>query len=190
MTTYEIETFLKSFAKSFIPIENGFAIVDGIEVDYSLSYITNQSASFKRILSPKNIFIISQEMSRDDILSVLSQLKTEEVRDDFSFKEIGHNQFEVIIDGQKCADVSLTFKKNKYFLNEISISNKKANKIILTKKLRELLSIKKIYYISHDLYKENYYMEYLKRSTLQCNLILKNNFLFGATIFTFKDFNF
>jgi hypothetical protein len=187
MTTNEIEVLLKSIAKDFFQIEKGFAKVDNIYIDYSLSYLIDQKISFKRILTSNNILILSDKMTREQVLSEIAQMKNEIIRDDcITLQKIAENLFEVFIDNEKCAELSITDENGDFYFIEKSFSNKKANKKILAEKLMSLLEINEINFISESLYKENYYIEFLNQDVLQCNILLQNDLFFGKNIFTFK----
>jgi hypothetical protein len=190
MEKYEVEALLKSYSKTFEALENGYALVDDIAVDYSFSYHGNISYSFKRLLSPKNSLVLSSEMNRDQIIHLLNEIKSEEIRDDFTLEEISHNNFKVVIDGENCEDVNITFEKGFFILKENYLSNKKANKKILAKLLLDKLNIHQLLFITNNLYKENYYLEFLDKENLLNWSVINYNIFFNDIIFTFKKSDF
>lgn len=192
MERHEIEALLKSCAKTFNPIENNFSNVDGIDVDYSFTYHGNILTTFKRILSPKNSFVISSEMTRETILSVLDELKQEEIYDNFCLEEESRFVYNVLIDGKKCSIINI-FYDNMYgifYFKENYLSNKKPNKVILAQKLLETLDIDEIHYVSNNLFRENYYLEYINQESLFSQSLLNKDIFFDKTFFTFRKANF
>lgn len=191
METQEIEAILQSNFNTFSKIENGYALVDGIYIDYSFSYLKN-NLSLERVLKEDKIIVLPKNADKTIIFDLINELKNTVITKNFSLDKLSYNNYNVVINNEVCAKVSLKDEDgDTYFSIEYLSEGTKIDVPSLAKQLLDATSLNYIFYSTNTLYKENYYKNFLTFGFFFYKMVLKNpNMLFDNVIFTFKKDDF